>query len=155
MVLSSLFLFINIFFYRYYHVLTSPHVNPSSNTLKLLSPSLMQWNTMQGCMILFALERYSLYICCNHTQQWFGMVYELNSTFFDFIDDFLHYVAHLSNHFLCEGKWIWSLIMILFFFDIKGSIIDVISPNMSLTHFQNVLHQPPLNQIHCHKCANW
>jgi hypothetical protein len=26
------------------------------------------------------------YICCNNTQQWCGVVYELNSTFFDFVD---------------------------------------------------------------------
>jgi hypothetical protein len=30
------------------------------------------------------------------------VVFELNPTFFDFIDDFLHYVTHLSKRFLRE-----------------------------------------------------
>jgi len=64
----------------------------------------------------------TLYICCNHLQQWCGMVYELNPTLFDFIDDFLLYVTHLSKHFFYEGKWIWRLVVIRFFFDIGGSI---------------------------------
>ncbi len=31
-----------------------------------------------------------LYICYNNTQEWCNVVYELNPTFFDFIDDFVH-----------------------------------------------------------------
>ncbi len=56
-------------------------------------------------------------------QQWCGMVYELNPTFFDFNGDFLHYVTHLNKCFFHGGEWTWKLVMILFFFDIGGGII--------------------------------
>jgi hypothetical protein len=51
-------------------------------------------------MTSFALEKLNtLYICCNNKQQLYGVVYESNPTFFDFIDDFLHYVTHSSKCF--------------------------------------------------------
>jgi hypothetical protein len=46
-----------------------------------------------------------LYIYFNNTQKWCGVVYELNPIFFDFVDDFLHYVTHSNNHFLSGGGW--------------------------------------------------
>ncbi len=73
------------------------------------------------------------YICCNNMQQWCGVVYELEPTFFYFIDDFLHYVTHLSKRFLCECGWIWRLIVIFFFFPIGGGIIWC----HKLTHINN------------------
>jgi hypothetical protein len=42
------------------------------------------------------------YICCNNMQQCCGVVYELNPNFFDFIDEFLHYVTYLSECFSVE-----------------------------------------------------
>jgi hypothetical protein len=45
------------------------------------------------------------YIYCNNTQQWCGVVYELNPIFFDFVDDLLHYVTHSNKLFLCKGGW--------------------------------------------------
>jgi hypothetical protein len=45
----------------------------------------------------------TLYICYNNMQQWCGVVYELNPTFFDFIDNFLHFVTHSNKRFLHGG----------------------------------------------------
>jgi hypothetical protein len=54
-----------------------------------------------------------------------GMVYELNPTFLNFIDDFLHYVTHPIKHFFHGDEWTWKLVVIIFFFDIGGGIILV------------------------------
>jgi hypothetical protein len=45
-------------------------------------------------------------------QQWCGVVYELNPTFFDFNGEFLHYVTHLNKRFFHGGQWTWKLVMI-------------------------------------------
>ncbi len=45
------------------------------------------------------------YIYYNNMQQWCDVVYGLNPTFFDFIDDLLHYVTHSNKHFFCGGGW--------------------------------------------------
>jgi hypothetical protein len=42
----------------------------------------------------------TLYICCNNMQQWCGVVYELNPTFFDFVNDFLNYFTHSNKCFV-------------------------------------------------------
>ncbi len=63
------------------------------------------------------------YRCCNNTQQWCGVVDELNPVFFNFIDDLLHYVTHLSKHFLRGGGWIWRLVVIFLFLHIGGGMI--------------------------------
>jgi len=63
------------------------------------------------------------YIYCSKIQQWCGVVYELNSTFFDFVDDFLHYVTHLNKHFFRGVGWTWRLVVILLFSHIGGGII--------------------------------
>ncbi len=68
-------------------------------------------------------EANTSYICCNNTQQWCGVVYELNPTFLDFIDDFLHYVTHLNMCFFHGGGWTWRLVVIFLFFHIGGIII--------------------------------
>ncbi len=75
---------------------------------------------MLGCMISFNVN--TSYIYCKNTQQWCGVFYELNPTFFDFIDDFLHYVTHLNKRFFYLGGWTGRLIVI-FFFHIEGGII--------------------------------
>ncbi len=87
--------------------------------IKLSSLSLTQWKTMLGCMTSFTLERQ---IPC------YGVVYELNPTFFDFIDDFLRYVFYVGANEL-EG-WLWS-----FFFSTLGEVsFGVISLHISTTH---------------------
>ncbi len=73
------------------------------------------------------------YIYCNNMQQWCGVVYELNLAFFDFVDDFLHYVTHLNKHFFRESGWTWRLVVILLFFHIGGGIIWCPKP----THINN------------------
>jgi len=64
------------------------------------------------------------YICCNNAQQWSGVVYKLNPTFFDFVDDLLHYVTHSNKHFLRGGGGTWSWFWSFFFFHIEGGIIQ-------------------------------
>jgi hypothetical protein len=61
------------------------------------------------------------------------VVYELNPTFFDFVDDFLRYVTHSNKHFLHRGGWIWRLVVILLFFHMGGGIIQCHKP----THINN------------------
>jgi hypothetical protein len=59
---------------------------------------------------------------------------KLNPTFLHFVDDFLHYVTHLSKHFLHGGGWTWRLVMILLFSILGKVSSSVISSHISTTH---------------------
>ncbi len=74
------------------------------------------------------------YIYFNNMQQWRGVVYELNPTFFDFVDDFLHYITQSSKRFFGGGGWTWRLVVILLFLQIGEVSFNVINPHISITH---------------------
>ncbi len=71
--------------------------------------------------------KYFIHLLQN-TQQWCGVVYELNPTFFNFNGGFLHYVTHSNKHFLHGGKRIWKSVRILLFFNIGGGVIRYHKP---------------------------
>jgi hypothetical protein len=100
-------------FYEYFHVLTLSHANHSSGALNY---QVHRWCNEISCQNAFHLGKVNTsYIYRNNRKQWCGVVYDLNPTFFEFVDDFLHYVIHLSKRFLCGGGWTWRLVVILFF----------------------------------------
>jgi len=106
--------------YGYFHVLTSSHANPSFGALNY---QIHRWHNEIPCWDAWLHSPWKGEYLVHYTQQWCGVVYELNPTFFDLIDDFLHYVTHSSKHFFCGGGWTWRLVVIFFFFHIGGGII--------------------------------
>ncbi len=122
------------YFYEYFHVITSFHANPSFDVYWIAKSIIdaMKYHVKMHDFIHLGKAN-TWYIYCNNMQQWCGVVYELNPTFFDFVDDFLHHITHSSKHFYHGGGWTWRLVVILFFFHIGGGIIHCHKP----THINN------------------
>jgi hypothetical protein len=73
--------------------------------IKLPNPSLTQWNTMLGCMISFALERWIPHTFVAITRN-NDVVWSMSWTHLLWLHwRFLHYFTHSSKRFLCGGGW--------------------------------------------------
>ncbi len=102
----------------------SHHLMPILHSVHWITKSIIDTMKYHARMHDFIClgKAYTSYIYWNNTQQWCGVVYELNPTFFDFINDFLHYVTHLNKRFFRGDGWTWKFVVIIFF-HIGGSII--------------------------------
>ncbi len=125
--------------------------------IKLPSPSLMQWNTMLGCMTSFALERQIphtfIAITWNNDVVWFmsWTPPSLTSFMISCIMSPIRTNVFSMGVDELEG-WLWSF----FLFKLGEVSSSVIKPaHINNPWFFRVSSLTPLHhQIHCHKCAN-